>query len=78
MFFLSLSATLAQKKLRRLDLPSVKQLFFPALAGAVLGVMTASHLPASIMQSIFGVILLVTACAYFLQGVGKGKQQLTS
>lgn len=76
-FFLSLSATLAQKKLRRLDIHSVKQLFFPALTGAALGGMAASHLPAPIMKSIFGVILLVTACGYILQGLVDYKNHLT-
>jgi uncharacterized membrane protein YfcA len=63
MFFLSLSATLVQKKLRRLDMDSVKQLFVPALIGATLGVIVSSRLPATVLQKIFGLFLFaVTVC----------------
>ncbi len=69
MFFLSLSATLVQKKLRQLDMDSVRQLFVPALIGAVLGVAVSSHLPASVLQKIFGLVLFAIACRYIHQGV---------
>jgi len=69
MFFLSLSATLIQKKLKRLDMASVRQLFAPALIGAFIGVMISSRLPADVLTKLFGLILFAIAWGYILNGI---------
>jgi uncharacterized membrane protein YfcA len=66
MFFLSLSATFVQNKLKQLDIDTVRQLFLPALTGALVGVMIASRLPSPVLKKIFGLFLLITACSYLL------------
>ena len=68
MFFLSLSATMIHKKLNALDIVSMGSLFVPALAGAVVGVMISSHLPAPILKQLFGVFLFGVSCMFIVHG----------
>ncbi len=59
MFFLSISATIVHKKLNSLDISLLKKLFFPALTGAIIGVIISSHLPSPILKKIFAMFLLI-------------------
>ncbi len=66
MFFLTLSATIVQKRFKTLDISSVKSLFIPALTGAVVGAMISNHLPAHILKILFGIFLFIIACNYMV------------
>jgi uncharacterized membrane protein YfcA len=66
MFFLSLSATIVNNKLKSLDIAALKSLFVPALTGAIVGAIISSHLPSPILKKIFGLFLFIIACNYII------------
>jgi uncharacterized protein len=69
MFFLTLSATIINKKLKTVDIIPLKSLLIPALIGAIIGAVISSRLPAPILKKIFGVFLFITACRYMLDEI---------
>ncbi|MFH1049337.1 MAG: sulfite exporter TauE/SafE family protein [bacterium] len=67
MFFLTLSVTVFQSKLKTLDTAPLKSLLLPALFGAIAGAMIASYLPDLILKKLFGLFLFVMACKFLFQ-----------
>ena len=66
MFFLSLSATIVNSRLKMLNRRSLKFLIIPALAGAVIGAVISSYLPTSALKNLFGVFLFAMGCKYLI------------
>jgi uncharacterized protein len=66
MFFLSLSTTIINNRMKTLDAAPLKSLLIPALAGAVFGAMISSHLPTLLLKKIFGIFLFLVACNYLI------------
>ena len=66
MFFLSISATLIHNKLNSFDISPMKSLFVPALAGAVVGAIISSHLPAPLLKKLFGIFLFIVSCKFII------------
>lgn len=66
MFFLSISATMIHNKLNSFDTAPMKSLFVPALAGAVVGAIVSSHLPAPILKKLFGIFLFIISCKFII------------
>lgn len=69
MFFLTLSATIINKRFKTLDMIPLKSLFIPALTGAVVGAIISGNLPAPILKIVFGMFLLIIACNYIIQEI---------
>ncbi|MCP4553511.1 MAG: sulfite exporter TauE/SafE family protein [Bacteroidetes bacterium] len=66
MFFLSISATAINNRLKALDLTPLKSLFIPALTGAAIGAAISNHLPGAILKKLFGIFLFMIACNYII------------
>ncbi len=69
MFFLCSSATIMHRSLHVLDWSTCRNLFFPALPGAMTGAVISSYLPSVLLKQVFGVFLGVMACMYFTQEI---------
>jgi uncharacterized membrane protein YfcA len=67
MFFLTLSATFVNNRLKILNTALLKILFFPALIGAVIGAIISGHLPAETLKKLFGIFLFIMACNYIIR-----------
>jgi len=66
MFFLSVSTTIINNRMKTLDITPLKSLLLPALVGAVFGAMISSHLPTLLLKKLFGVILFLIASNYLI------------
>lgn len=75
-FFLSTASTSFSHKKLKLDLRSYRFLFFPALAGAVVGSTISGALPDHLLKQLFGLILLLVACAYLYRLILQALQAL--
>ena len=71
MFFLTLSTTLINNRqsLKAMETNPTKSLLIPALAGAIIGAIISTHLPADLLKNIFGVFLLIMACHIIIREI---------
>lgn len=66
MFFMALSATIIQKRLKKLDISLLQYIFLPALTGSVLGAIISAYLPTVILKQVFATFIFLIACKFMV------------
>ncbi|MBW1616703.1 MAG: sulfite exporter TauE/SafE family protein [Deltaproteobacteria bacterium] len=76
-FFIAVSSVLINNKLKALgiDIASLKNLFIPALAGAIIGSIISGQLPDPILIKIFGIFLFLIALNYIIKDIYQKKRK---
>ncbi len=75
MFFITVSGALINNKLKTLDITPLKNLFIPALAGAIVGSIISGNLPSPILKKIFGIFLFLIAFNYIIEYIYRKRRK---